>query len=270
MTTMRSVQSLIDLTGRVVLVTGGAGHIGEAMCSAFAELGAAVAILDLEAVAAERACERLRAAHGTQALALGVDLADEEALRHVPAQVAARFGRLDVLVNNAALVGTSSLQGWATPFEQQRADTWRRALEINVTAPFVLVQAAAPVLREHRNGSVINVSSIYGMVGPDLRLYSGTSLGNPAAYAVSKGGLLQLTRWLATTLAPDIRVNAITVGGVWRNQPPGFVEQYVSRTPLGRMASEEDLKGAAAYLASDLSAYVTGANLVVDGGWTAW
>ena len=108
------------------------------------------------------------------------------------------------------------------------------------------------------------------MVGPDMRLYENTPVGNPAAYAASKGGLLQLTRWLATVLAPDVRVNAITPGGVWRDQPTEFYERYVGSTPLRRMATEEDLKGAVAYLASDLSAYVTGHNLVVDGGWTAW
>jgi NAD(P)-dependent dehydrogenase (short-subunit alcohol dehydrogenase family) len=103
-----------------------------------------------------------------------------------------------------------------------------------------------------------------------MSLYAGTDLGNPAAYAVSKGGLLQLTRWLTTNLAPKVRVNAITIGGIARNQDPAFVAKYTNRTPLRRMATEEDLKGAITYLASDLSAYVTGQNLVVDGGWTAW
>ena len=116
----------------------------------------------------------------------------------------------------------------------------------------------------------MNVASIYGLVGPDWRLYEGTEIGNPAAYSASKGGLLQLTRWLATTLAPDVRVNSITPGGVFRDTPEPFLSRYLSRTPLGRMATEEDFKGAIAYLASDLSAYVTGQNLVVDGGWTAW
>jgi NAD(P)-dependent dehydrogenase (short-subunit alcohol dehydrogenase family) len=117
---------------------------------------------------------------------------------------------------------------------------------------------------------VINIGSTYGMVGPDLRLYQDTDMGNPAGYAASKGGIIQITRWLATALAPDVRVNSISPGGVWRDQPENFHKEYISRTPMGRMAVEEDLKGAVAYLASDLSAYVTGHNLVVDGGWTAW
>jgi NAD(P)-dependent dehydrogenase (short-subunit alcohol dehydrogenase family) len=141
---------------------------------------------------------------------------------------------------------------------------------IGLTAPFLLAQACAEALAASGHGSVINLGSIYGIVGPDMRMYEGTSMGNPAAYAASKGGLLQLTRWLATVMAPQIRVNAISPGGVWRNQPDKFHRAYLSRTPLGRMATEEDIKGAVAFLASDLSAYVTGQNLVVDGGWTAW
>ena len=132
-----------------------------------------------------------------------------------------------------------------------------------------LAQASADALAASGHGSVVNISSIYGLVGPNTGLYEDTSLGNPAAYSASKGGLLQLTRWLATVLAPDVRVNAITPGGIRRDQPQAFHDRYVANTPMRRMATEEDLKGAIAYLASDLSAYVTGHNLVVDGGWTA-
>jgi NAD(P)-dependent dehydrogenase (short-subunit alcohol dehydrogenase family) len=180
------------------------------------------------------------------------------------------LGSLDILVNNAAFVGTSRLEGWTVPFLEQLPATWRSALDINLTAPFILTQSCVPLLRDSGHGSIINVGSIYGMVGPNLSLYRDTDMGNPAAYAASKGGLLQLTRWLATVLAPHIRVNALTPGGIARNQPPAFVERYETLTPLARMATEEDFKGAIAFLASDLSAYVTGQNLVVDGGWTAW
>ena len=143
-------------------------------------------------------------------------------------------------------------------------------MRVNLTSSFVLVQEAREALSASGRGSVILFASTYGLVGPDHRLYEGTTMANPAGGAASKGGLLQLTRYFATTLAPGIRVNAISPGGVWRQQPESFHRRYVSRTPLGRMATEEDLKGATAYLASDLSAYVTGHNLVVDGGWTAW
>jgi NAD(P)-dependent dehydrogenase (short-subunit alcohol dehydrogenase family) len=260
----------MSLKGRVALVTGGGGHIGGAICEALAELGANIAVLDMAQESCKDTASRINEAYGVETLPLVIDLSQEEALRSAPKRLQEHFGRLDILVNCAALVGTSGLTGWAVPLPEQRSDTWRLALEVNLTAPFVLVQACAGALAASGNGSVINISSIYGMIGPDMSLYRDTNLGNPAAYAASKGGLLQLTRWMATVLAPDVRVNAISPGGVWRNQPEAFHQRYVSRTPLGRMATEEDLKGAVAYLASDLSAYVTGHNLVVDGGWTAW
>jgi NAD(P)-dependent dehydrogenase (short-subunit alcohol dehydrogenase family) len=177
---------------------------------------------------------------------------------------------LDILIHCAAYVGTTQVAGWAAPFEQQSVAAWDAAMRVNLTSAFILVQEAGQALAESTHGSVILISSIYARVGPDLRLYEGTSMSNPAAYGASKAGLLQLTRYLATTLAPRVRVNAISPGGVWRGQPEAFHERYRQRTPLGRMAREEDLKGAVAYFASDLSAYVTGQELLVDGGWTAW
>jgi NAD(P)-dependent dehydrogenase (short-subunit alcohol dehydrogenase family) len=260
----------MNLRERVALITGGGGHIGAALCEALAELGATIVVLDIVYESCSDVARRIHKTYGVETLPLVIDLTNENAVRSVAERVLDRFGRLDILVNCAALVGTSELKGWATPFLEQNADTWRLALEVNLTASFVLVQACAEALAASGHGSVVNIGSIYGMVGPDMRLYEDTAMGNPAAYAASKGGLLQLTHWLATVLAPDVRVNAITPGGVWRNQPEVFHKRYVARTPLRRLATEEDLKGAVAYLASDLSAYVTGHNLVVDGGWTIW
>src|SRR5207244_7160576 len=137
------------------------------------------------------------------------------------------------------------------PFAEQSIGTFRRALEVNLTSAFALTQVCAPLLAASGEGSVVNVLSIYALVGPDMRLYEGTAMGNPAAYAASKGGLLQLTRWLATVLAPGVRVNAVTPGGVSRNQPERFTPRYVARTPLKRMATDEDLQRAVASLASD-------------------
>ena len=267
---MKTVAELMDLRGRTALITGGTGHIGSAMGEALAELGASIAILGRSTDACTTVSERLSNAFGVRTMPFAVDLADEAAVRAVPGRVVDAFGSLDVIIHSAALVGTAGLKGWAVPFEEQSAATWRAALEVNLTSAFVLVQSASEALAARGRGSVIMVGSIYGVVGPDLGLYENTSLGNPAAYAASKGGLLQLTRWLSTVLAPRVRVNMLTPGGVERGQPDAFRERYLRRTPLGRMANEEDLKGAAAFLATDLSAYVTGQNLIVDGGWTAW
>jgi NAD(P)-dependent dehydrogenase (short-subunit alcohol dehydrogenase family) len=261
---VRSISELISLRGRVALVSGGAGHIGAAASHALAHLGASVAVID------HPAAPWARLAPEACALQLPIDLTDTTALRAAPSTVSGRLGRLDVLVNCAALVGTSDLKGWAVPFEEQSVESWRLALEVNLTAPFVLTQAAAPLLRASGHGSVVNVGSIYGVVGPDWSLYEGTTLSNPAAYGASKGGLIQLTRYLATTLAPGIRVNAVSPGGVLRGHTEPFLSRYERRTPLGRMATEEDMIGAIVFLASDLSAYVSGQNILVDGGWTAW
>lgn len=267
---MKRISELMNLSGRTALVTGGAGYIGTAFCEALAEAGANIAVLDMTEERVQAAAEQLTEEYGVKATGFVVDLSDETAVTAVPAQVAEALGSLDILVNCAAFVGTSGLKGWVTPFEEQSVETWRAALEVNLTAAFALIQAATPYLRKSGHGSVVNIGSTYGVVGPNMSLYEGTSMGNPAAYAASKGGLTQLTRWLSTTLAPEIRVNCISPGGIARGQHKDFVERYENMTPMKRMGTEEDMKGALLYFASDLSAYVTGQNLLVDGGWTAW
>ena len=174
----------------------------------------------------------------------------------------------EIIINNAAFVGTSELTGWATDFEDQTVETWRRVMEVNLTSVFDLCKGLSLKLKASKNGSIINMASIYGSNAPDYSLYEGTNMANPAAYAVSKGGLIQLTRWLSSTVAPDIRVNAISFGGVFRDQDKKFVKRYVTQTPMNRMATEEDVKGIIAYLSSDLSKYVTGQDFIVDGGWS--
>lgn len=270
MSTDRSLRELMSLDGRVALVTGGAGHIGRVIAGGLAELGASVAIVDIPTSGGAEVAAGLSDRWPVKAAIFDCDFEQPSEVEQVPRRVREKLGRIDIIVNCAAFVGSSGLEGWAVPFEQQSAATWRRAMEVNLTAPFILIQAAAADLSASGKGSVINISSIYGLSGPDWRLYEGTSLGNPAAYAASKGGLIQITRWLATTMAPRVRVNAIAPGGVFRDTPEPFLSRYVARTPLARMAREDDIKGAAAYLASDLSAYVTGQCLAVDGGWTAW
>lgn len=263
---MTSVASMMSMAGRTAVVTGASGAIGTVFCKALTELGARVVAVDRDA----KALERLRSDLGVSLDLQVCDLEQQDQRQQLLDRVLTQYPLLDVLVNNAAFVGTSDLQGWATPFAQQSVDTWRRAMEVNLTAAFHLCQGFAPALSTSGKGSIVNIGSIYAESGPDWRLYEGTQMGNPAAYAASKGALLQLTRWLSTTLAPKVRANAICPGGVYRNQAPSFVQSYEARTPLGRMASEQDMVGALVYLASDLSAYVTGQTIRVDGGWGVW
>jgi NAD(P)-dependent dehydrogenase (short-subunit alcohol dehydrogenase family) len=263
---MKKISELINLSNRKALVSGGAGYIGRATAETLVELGAQVAILDVDLAKCTLVSDEL----GNGCFPVACDLRDEVKTREAVLQVVDQIGGLDILVHCAAFVGTTEVSGWAISFEKQSVDAWNMAVQVNLTSAFVMAQTAFPALSASLNGSIILFSSIYGMVAPDMRLYDDTKMANPAGYNATKGGILQLTRYLSTVLAPNVRVNSISPGGVFRNQPEIFVDRYKSRTPLQRMATEEDLKGAIAYLASDMSCYVTGHNLVVDGGWTVW
>lgn len=267
---MKSIEQLISLTGRKALVTGGAGHIGGAAAEALVELGAKVAILDIDEGACQsRAGELDRKEEGC-VLPFPCDLLDEESTRDTAKTVLNELGGLDILIHCAGYVGTTEMPGWIAPFSGQSVEAWDAAMRVNLTSAFVLSQEVATALEESGHGSIIYYASTYGLVAPDYSLYEGTGMGAAAAYGASKAGLLQLMRYLASVLGPSTRVNAITPGGVLRGQDEQFVQRYTARTQLKRMAIEEDFKGAVAYLASDMSSYVTGHNLVVDGGWTAW
>jgi NAD(P)-dependent dehydrogenase (short-subunit alcohol dehydrogenase family) len=263
---MKSLKQLMDLSRRRVFLTGGAGHIGNACAEALIELGATVAIVDRDPAACEERAREL----GDAAWGLACDLSDEASVRGAIQSAIERMSGLDILVHCAAFVGTTQVPGWGVPFESQSVAAFEAALRVNLTSAFIMAQEARAALEQSGHGSIVLVNSIYGLVGPDMSLYEGTAMANPLGYGASKGGLMQLTRYLATLLGPKIRVNAFSPGGVERGQPTVFRERYEARTPLRRMAREEDMKGAVAYLASDLSAYVTGQNIAVDGGWTVW
>ncbi len=268
---MTTIGQQMDMTGRRALITGAAGGLGRVMALTLAEMGAELILVDRPGTDYAVLTTEIAALRNIVISTIDCDLEQPVQRTQLIEQVLQSGPSLSVLINNAAFVGTSGLQGWVVPFEQQSVTTWCRALEVNLTAVFDLVKGLTPALRASGHASIVNIASIYGNVGPDYRLYEGTAMGSPAAYAASKGGLIQLTRWLATTLATDnIRVNTISPGGIFRNQPELFVKRYSSRTPLGRMATEADFGGTVAYLASDLSAYVTGQNLMVDGGWGVW
>lgn len=259
---------IFSLSGRKILVTGAAGHLGRALCVFLAHSGASVLAADSNQAQLANLREEIQRLDGAITV-FAVDLSSESERIGLTKDIMEHDQVLDGVVFAAALVGSNRLDGWATDFMSQSLDTWRSALEINLTAPFHLVQLLVPLLRRGSGSSVVNVGSIYGSVAPDWSLYEGLDMSNPAAYAASKGGLLQLTRWLSSSLAPDIRVNSVAPGGIFRNQPSEFVDRYSGKTPLRRMASEEDVVGAIGYLLSAASSYVTGHEIVVDGGFTS-
>ena len=267
---MTSIRSLSDLSGRRALITGAAGGLGSVFAETLAELGADLVLVDRPGTNLTPLCAKLAGAWGINTDFYFCDFEIQEQRSEVISKIIASGKGLNILVNNAAFVGTSDLTGWGNSFLDQSIDTWRRALEVNLTSVFDLCQGLLPLLESAKGANIVNIASIYGLYGPDWSLYEGTSIGNPAAYGASKGGLIQFTRWLATTIGPRVRVNAISPGGILRNQPSEFVERYQAKTPLGRMGSEDDFRGALAYLTSDLSNYVTGQVLQVDGGWGTW
>lgn len=267
---MKTIKQLSCLKGRRALVTGATGGLGSVIADTLGELGADLVLVDRPDTDLKNLEENLKVRWGVKTQHWYCDL-ELQAQRAELINWMINSGEgLNILINNAAFVSTSELQGWSVPFEEQTVETWRRALEVNLTAVFELCQGLTPLLKLAKGASIINLGSIYGVLGPDWRLYKGTKMSNPAAYSVSKGGIIQLTRWMATTLPPTIRVNAVSPGGIFREQPNAFVERYIDKTPLRRMATEEDFRGVIAYLATNLSDYVTGQNLVVDGGWSVW
>ncbi len=271
-----TIWQAFDLHGRVAVVTGGAGLLGRQFCRTLAQAGAAVGVMDIAAEAAAEVAAAIEA-EGGQALALPVDITDPEQVQAATQRLLERWGRWDILVNSAALDPKVSAEGavrTSSAFEDFPLAAWEQALRVNLTGAFLVTQAAARVMRRQGRGSIINIASTYGLVGPDQRIYKKPGRPpqyKPVYYTVTKAALIGFTRYLATYFAgTGIRVNTLTPGGVYNQQDPDFVAQYAYRTVLGRMAEPHEMNAALLFLASDASSYMTGANLVVDGGWTAW
>ena len=259
----------VDLKGNTIVITGSFGNLGRAFCSYVKHLQPRLIMLDQGTSVSNEFVESLESC-GAKVEVFPLDLENRSERKRIFEEISRACESVDVLINNAAFVGSSELAGWNTNFGEQSLETWDRALNVNLSAPFELIQYLHKKLNESDKASVVNIGSIYGEFGPDWSLYENTGMGNPAAYSASKGGLLQITRWLATTLSPSIRVNAISPGGIQNNQPQIFLDRYISKTPLKRMATVQDIVPAVAFLASTDSKYITGQNLRVDGGWSIW
>ena len=264
---MSTIKELSNLNGRVSIITGASGHLGKTISETLAELGSNLILIDRPETDFSAMISDLKQRWDVEVETYTCDFEIPNQRKELISSIVSSHKELNCLINNAAFVGTSELSGWNVPFEQQTSETFSRALEVNLTAVFDLAKGFSTTLKNSKGANIINIASIYGVHAPDWGLYEGTDVNNPAAYGSSKAGLIQLTRWLSSRLAPQIRVNSISPGGIYRNQQKIFVKRYEAKTPLGRMATEDDLKGAIAYLACDLSKYVTGQNLFVDGGW---
>jgi NAD(P)-dependent dehydrogenase (short-subunit alcohol dehydrogenase family) len=276
---MASVAEMFDLSGRTAVVTGGPGLLGKEFCRTLAEAGAAVVVADLNGAAAEQVAEALRV-DGFRAAAVKTDVTDPDSVNGMVQTTLDLFGSLDILVNSAALDPKFDPEAVARgipagSFEDYPLDSWRQALDVNLTGMFLCCQAAVrSMLALNKKGSIINICSTYGLVAPDQRLYQRDGVQTaykPVYYSVTKAGVLGMTRYLAAYFAgTQIRVNALTPGGVFNQHDEVFLKAYSARTVMGRMAERHEMNGALLFLASDASSYMTGSNVVVDGGWTAW
>lgn len=261
-----------DLTGRSAIVTGGGGILGQGFCAVLAGHGARVAVFDVDEASAQKTVDAI----GQKAIAVACDVSDPASVAAAVARVVREFGGVDILHNNAA-TKTANLADFFTPFEDYRLETWREVMSVNIDGMFLMAQAVGKqMLAQGRGGSIVQTASIYGVVAPDQRIYEGSSylgrpINTPAVYSASKAAVVGLTRYLAAYWgAHHIRVNTLTPGGVDSGQNDVFSRKYSARVPLGRMARAAEMQSALLFLASDASSYMTGQNLVVDGGLTCW
>ena len=265
-----------DLSGKVVLITGGAGLLGAQYTYGLLECGARVVVADINGVRAEQVAGRRK---GVECLPIQVDVSNPASVKKMVQSTLEMFGKIDSLVNNAAIDPKFDQENQPTcsgEFETYPLNLWNHSIAVDLTGMFLCTQAVAPTMLKQGSGTVINISSMYGMVGPDQRLYKSEKSTSearykPVVYSVTKCATYGFTRYLSAYWAgKGIRVNSLTLGGVFNKHDDEFVERYNWRTPLGRMAQKDEYCGALIFLLSEASSYMTGSNLVVDGGWTSW
>lgn len=263
-----------NLTNKVAVVTGALGLLGKHHCIALSEAGANVVVADMD----ENECRKFALELETRSIGLSINVTDKKSINEAFNKILAEYGKIDILVNNAAIndmVEDPKTNSELSRFENYPLEYWERSLNVNITGAFLCSQIFGKHMAEKRSGSIINIASTYGIVAPDQNLYKDKNgfqyFFKPPAYSVTKAALIALTKYLAAYWGEKgVRVNALSPGGVFNNQDEYFVEKYSAKTPLKRMAEPFDYKGAIVFLAGDASSYMTGTNLVIDGGWTCW
>jgi NAD(P)-dependent dehydrogenase (short-subunit alcohol dehydrogenase family) len=271
-----SFKELFNLTGKTAVVTGALGIIGRKVCSGLAEFGANVVVVDLDSTEVKNFANDLAKRYGVETIGLACNIAEPDQVEEMVRLAVDKMGQINILLNNAASK-SKDLDAFFAPFEEYSLQQWREVMSVNLDGMFLVAkEVGKQLIKQGRGGSIIQTSSIYGIMGPDHRIYEGSyymnrPISSPAVYSASKGGVVALTKYLSTYWARHkIRVNTLTPGGVESGQNEEFKMRYSSRIPLGRMAKANDMVGAVLYLASDASEYVTGQNIIVDGGLHAW
>lgn len=265
---------IFDLSNKTAIVTGAIGLIGKEHCKALSEAGANVVVTDIN----QDLCEELAKTLQTKSIGVYVDVTKPESLKQCRDKVLKEFGHIDILVNNAAIndmFENPKAASEQSKFENYPLELWQKSIDVNLTGVFLCSQVFGSEMAKQKSGSIINIASTYGISAPDQSLYKkedGTqTFYKPPAYSATKGAVIMFTKYLAAYWGKDgVRVNTLSPGGVENSQDEFFIQKYATKTPLGRMAKPNDYKGALIFLASDASSYMTGANLIVDGGWTCW
>ena len=263
------IAKLFDLSGRVVIITGAAGNLGSKYAEGLTQAGANVVLADIDYVACKQLGKKLEKKYSIKNLAIKLDLNDKSSIKNMVLKTMKQFSKIDILINNAAYQGNPKTR--KIKFEDFPLNEWNKAVSVNLTGVFLTCQEVGKIMVKQKYGNIINISSTYGLVAPDQRIY-GTSGQNAAAfYSATKAALVNLTRYLASYWnRSGIRVNSLSPGGVENSQESNFIKKYSEKTMLGRMAQKDEYVGAIIFLSSDASSYMTGSNLVIDGGWTAW
>ena len=265
-----NVKKLFDLSNRTIILTGGAGLLGSQYAEGLSQAGANLILADINYAGCKNIAKQLEKKYQNSILPIKLDLTDQKSIKNMVKKTVKKFSKIDVLINNAAFQGKSGKER-QIKFEDLPSSLWDKAISVNLTGIFLSCQEVGKIMIKQKRGVIINIASIYGIVAADQRIYGKSGQNSAVFYAATKGAVLNLTRYLASFWnRTGIRVNTFSPGGVENKQDKNFVKNYSKKTMIGRMARNDEYVGALIFLASDASSYMTGSNLIIDGGWTAW
>lgn len=263
------MKKLFDVSNKVIILTGAGGLLGTQYAEGLCQAGANIVLADLDFVRCKKQADRLRIKYNIEVLPIKLDITDKKSIINLVKETIKRFSRIDVLINNAAF--QEGQKEREVEFEEFTLESWNKVISVNMTGVFLCCQEVGKIMKKQKHGIILNIGSIYGLVAADQRIYGKSGLNSSIAYASTKASLINFTRYLASYWRnTGIRVNILSLGGVENNQNHEFIKRYSDKTMLGRMAKKEEYVGAVLFLTSDASSYMTGANVIIDGGWTAW
>ena len=264
-----NMRKVFDFSNRVIVITGAAGLLGSEYADGFCQAGGNVVLADKNFEKCKKLAVKLEKKYGVKPLPIKLDVTNPNSIKKMVAHITKKFSKIDVLVNNAIYPEIGKIK--KTKFEDFPLDIWKKGIDVNLTGMFLCSQQIGEIMKKQKNGVIINISSIYGIKGPDQRIYGKTKIIKSALYATTKGAVINFTKYLASYWnRTGIRVNTLSLGGVEENQDRDFKKKYSDKTMIGRMAKKDEYVGALLFLSSDASSYMTGSNLVIDGGWSAW